>query len=203
MRNSHSIGPVLAYHGCDFATANQVLQDEEHLAISGNDYDWLGPGIYFWVDSPLRAMQWAFEQKDRGTIETPYAIGAYVSLGNCLNLTDAGALQEVIEAYEILRDFSEKSETPLPANSRTVDVSTHILRYLDCAVISTVHQLRKDTGRPPYDTVLGVFEEGGPLYPGSGFRKKSHIQIAVLTPNSIVNYFPVRNIKRLRDEQGL
>jgi hypothetical protein len=40
-------GFVLAYHGCDLAVGERLL-DGDAFKPSNNDYDWLGPGIYFW-----------------------------------------------------------------------------------------------------------------------------------------------------------
>lgn len=40
-----------------------------------------------------------------------------------------------------------------------------------------------------YDSVRGVFPEGGEVYPGSGFVDKTHIQICIVNPNCIKGYF--------------
>ena len=66
---------------------------------------------------------------------------------------------------------------------------TYLMRNLDCAVINTVHLLREETGEEPYQTVYGVFEEGGQLYKNAGFRKKTHVQVAVIDPACILGYF--------------
>jgi hypothetical protein len=63
---------------------------------------------------------------------------------------------------------------------------------LDCAVIKTVHKLRADSEIDAYQTVYGVFEDGGPLYPSAGFKKKTHVQIAVIDTDCILGYFRVR-----------
>ena len=55
-RRPNSFGPVLGYHGCDREVAEQVLSGQSDLRLSENSYDWLGSGIYFWVDSPQRAL---------------------------------------------------------------------------------------------------------------------------------------------------
>ncbi|GAB6038857.1 hypothetical protein JCM15519_34160 [Fundidesulfovibrio butyratiphilus] len=44
-------------------------------------------------------------------------------------------------------------------------------------------------GIGPFDTVRGLFTEGGPLFPGSGFQAKTHIQTAVRTLPSIKGVF--------------
>ena len=64
-RPKNSLGPLILYHGCDREIAEAVLSGKETLQPSENDYDWLGPGIYFWVDSPDRALDWAKDRKKR------------------------------------------------------------------------------------------------------------------------------------------
>jgi hypothetical protein len=75
-----------------------------------------------------------------------------------------------------------------------MDSGIYLKHALDCAVIKTVHKLRADSEIDAYQTVYGVFEEGGPLYPNAGFKKKTHVQIAVIDPECIVGYFRVRGI---------
>ena len=41
---------ILAFHGCDEKTFENVLYNHEGLLPSNNSYDWLGNGIYFWVN---------------------------------------------------------------------------------------------------------------------------------------------------------
>ena len=40
-----------------------------------------------------------------------------------------------------------------------------------------------------FDTIRGMFVEGGKAYPGSGLYKKSHVQIAVRNPACIKGVF--------------
>ena len=55
-----SSGIVLGFHGCDEAVAEEVLNSQcKHLRGSINTYDWLGNGIYFWLNDPKRAYEWA------------------------------------------------------------------------------------------------------------------------------------------------
>ena len=59
-----SFGFVLGYHGCDQTTGESLLAGSP-FKPSENDYDWLGPGIYFWEANPLRG---------RPTFRLPFAI---------------------------------------------------------------------------------------------------------------------------------
>ncbi|WP_229725198.1 hypothetical protein [Hymenobacter baengnokdamensis] len=70
-------GLVLGFHGTDQAIALAVVNGETELQASANKYDWLGNGIYFWDNSPSRALQWA-EQLSRcpgSTIRQPAVLG--------------------------------------------------------------------------------------------------------------------------------
>lgn len=188
-RTRNTLGPIIGYHGCDRAVAEKVLTNEAHLNPSENDYDWLGHGIYFWIDSPERGLQWGIEQEKRGKIKDPYVIGAYIHPGLCLNLTDYGVMEEVLFAHDKYKKMvSLLNKDPKKNMSKN---GILLFRNLDCAVINTLHTLRLDTEAPPYDTVYGVFEEGAPLYKGAGFKKKTHIQVAVRNIECIIGYFRV------------
>ena len=76
---------VVGFHGCDRSTFDQVIQQNVHLSSSANKYDWLGHGIYFWEGSYERALDWA---KNSDKVSEPSVIGAFIRLGNCLDLLD-------------------------------------------------------------------------------------------------------------------
>jgi len=191
-RVRNSIGPIVGYHGCDRSVAEKVLRNKSDLRSSNNAFDWLGPGTYFWVDSPERGYEWAVSQSKRKNtkIKSPAVVGAFIHPGLCLNLTDYGVMEEIKSAYNILRAFSESAGTPLPEN-KVQDEGIFLQRHLDCAVIKTVHALREEGQELAYDTVYGVFEEGKELFDGSGFREKTHVQMAVRNLDCIIGYFRV------------
>jgi len=58
-------------------------------------------------------------------------------------------------------------------------------------VIQLLHKVRRDRGEIAIDTVKGIFIEGDPIYEGSGFHEKTHIQIAVCNPECIRGVFRV------------
>ena len=158
-------GLVLGFHGCDAKVGEDLLAGHHtHLRESKNKYDWLGNGIYFWENDPLRALEFAQEGHNKtpnalGYIEKPFVLGAVIDLGLCLNLMDRKALSELALAYEFLR-------------------STH----------------QQPGSVPPYDTVRSAFPEGDELYAGAFFLAKNHIQIAVRNPECIKGYFrPIAN----------
>lgn len=187
---------VLGYHGCDEKIGEGILGSGDHVSPSKNAYDWLGSGAYFWENSPKRALSWAkFLQKypqvaDR-KIEKPFVIGAIIDLGNCLDLSDAGSLTVIRNGYDKFKATIESAGAPMPANERAHDADSDLVkRHLDCAVMNFVHVLRDQSNLPQFDTVRGIFTEGGELYPGAKIQSKTHVQVCVRDPaKSIKGYF--------------
>lgn len=185
---------VLGFHGCDKKTADQILQGKAQLRPSNNAYDWLGTGIYFWENDPIRALAYAKNLKKHpnrvnSRISNPAVIGAIIDLGNCLNLLDSKSLNIVKTAHEILSIAARESGQILPVNKPIDKNGDLLLRKLDCAVINTIHSVNEQSGHQPYDSVRGVFWEGAELYPNAGFRESNHIQIAVTNMKCIKGYF--------------
>jgi hypothetical protein len=190
-------GHILAFHGCDESVGENLLCGKiKHLARSTNKYDWLGDGVYFWENDPLRAWEFANEASKkphttRGSITKPFVIGAVIDLGFCLNLMDRAALGDVRVVYQELKASYLESGQAMPANKG----ANHGARFLDRAVIEMLHALREelndgsDVAFPAYDTVRSAFPEGRKLYAGAGFKAKNHIQIAVRNLASIKGYF--------------
>lgn len=50
-------------------------------------------------------------------------------------------------------------------------------------------QVRGYTGIKIFDSVRGVFTEGGPAFEGAGLFEKSHIQVCIRNPNCIKGFF--------------
>ena len=66
-----------------------------------------------------------------------------------------------------------------------------LLRFLDCAVIRRLHQSLDEAALPPFDSVRGLFTEGDALFPGSGFKQRTHVQLAICNPDCVKGYFRV------------
>ena len=126
-----------------------------------------GHGVYFWENDPQRGLEWAQHGNPKKKIADPDVVGAIIDLGYCLDLTTRIGLDEVAEAFEMLRATYETTKTPLPMNKGGDD---HEWRELDCQVIQTLHAYRIDRGLPEYDSVRAPFLEEKPLYPGADFR---------------------------------
>lgn len=182
---------ILGFHGCDQSVADDVISGKTTLVASQNDYDWLGHGMYFWENNPSRALEYAQVLRDnpkrnKGSIvKEPAVLGAIIDLGYCLNLFESKSLMLVKGAYELLCSSAEE----LPQNKSIKEDSDLLLRYLDCAVIETLHAYNKTHDYRPYDSVRSGFIEGKELYPNAGFKDKNHIQICVKNPNCIKGYF--------------
>lgn len=185
---------VLGFHGCDLSTFDSVIKDSKPMRASTNKYDWLGPGIYFWENNYERAYDWAVAQSKnpRSKIKNPAVIGAVIDLGYCLNLTDYKSTDIIKRGYKMLELLFNGLGKPMPENKNVKGNKDLLVRYLDCAVIQQIHTFNEDTGKPAYDSVRGVFVEGDEIYPNSGFREKTHIQICVVNPNCIKGYFDPR-----------
>ncbi|MCB6993008.1 hypothetical protein LI177_05855 [bacterium 210820-DFI.6.37] len=177
---------IFGFHGCDRSVAETVLYKNQELKTSINTYDWLGNGIYFWENSYSRALDWA---KHSAKVEEPFVLGAIIDLGHCLNLTDFGSFEILKQGYRVLRYKSEINGVNLPKNRGKSKDNDYLLRDLDCAVIEQIHEMRREENEIPYDSVRGLFQEGKPIYEGSGFLEKTHIQLCVRNPNCIKGYF--------------
>lgn len=190
---------LIGFHGCDRSTYHNVLYRQESLHPSRNSYDWLGNGVYFWENSLARAEQWAVSYCSRYNRnhpdeekKEPAVIGAVISLGHCLNLTDYGSSAILRMGYGILKEELSLIGAPLPVNRNIRDNKDLLLRELDCAVIERIHQYNREKGKRPYDSVRGVFIEGNPVYEDSGIMEKTHTQLCIINPNCIKGYFVPR-----------
>lgn len=178
---------VLGFHGTEGALVDKVVSGKTgHLKKSDGKFEWLGHGIYFWENDPQRGLEWAQSGNPKNKIKEPGVAGAIIDLGRCLDLTTRMGLDEVAEAYATLRDSYSQAKKTLPLNTGGAD---QFKRELDCQVIQALHLYRKENQLPPYDSVRAPFPEDEPLYQGAGFRRRNHIQIAIINTDCIKGYF--------------
>lgn len=181
---------ILGFHGCNKDTFNEVIYNRKMLKKSNKAYDWLGSGIYFWENSYSRAVDWAKEHYEKdGTV-----IGAIIDLGYCLDLTDYRSTSILKNGYAILKDYCDNSGIDLPQNKFGHSKIDKLVRNLDCAVIQTIHDYNLENGLQSYDSVRGMFDEGNDMYPGAGFKEKTHTQVCVINPNCIKGFFIPREM---------
>jgi hypothetical protein len=142
---------------------------------------------------PLRGLEFARELQDypersKRPISAPAVVGAVINLGYCLDLTSSMGIRAVEASHKSFVALCEAEGRALPHNRGGPD---RLMRNLDCAVVNHLHKVRKDYLEKPFDTVRGIFMEGGPIYAEAGFQKKTHIQICVRTPECIKGVFRV------------
>lgn len=195
-------GLVIAFHGCEADTCNALLTNPDFIKRSEKPYDWLGHGMYFWENNIDRALEWAKGKKRRGEIRTPAVIGAVLDLGYCFDLTDSRCISMIKVYHSQLSQIYRKVGEELPQNkdSKTDQYKDKILRELDCKVIEFMHdqitnriaadvKLKSNSEYQIFDSVRGVFTEGGPVYAGAGIAEKTHIQLSIRNPNCIKGFF--------------
>ncbi|MGB3928179.1 MAG: hypothetical protein WBL20_04375 [Sphingobium sp.] len=192
---------MLGYHGCEKSIAERAVLEGAALLQSNRDYDWLGPGAYFWESDPARAWEWARWKTDIGAYKEPAVIGAVIDLRNCLDLASREDIELLRAAHRSFVRLQKKAGLPIPVNRnpRGAKDKDRVLRFLDCAVFRHLHTIidelaDREPGFSRYDTVRGMFVEGGKAYSGSGFYRKSHVQIAVRSADCIKGiFFPLQS----------
>lgn len=102
---------------------------------------------------------------------------------------DSEYIEMLALQYEVLKLEMSIANLSLPQNKNVGSDTDLLLRNLDCAVIESLHAQRDEEGEKAFDSVRGLFTEGKEIYPGSGLKGKTHVQICVRNPNCIKGYF--------------
>jgi len=176
---------LIGFHGCKKEDQQKLLESVSYVKKSQNNYDWLGHGMYFWENNLERAMLWVKKEK---RITSPAVVGAVIDLGNCLDLFDTYGIELLKKAFKL---FEQEYGDAIPQNEKHEKETgdDKILRYRDCAVLEFAHKFFERSGMKPFDSVRAAFMEGEQIYPGAGFREKTHIQICIRNPNCIKGFF--------------
>lgn len=197
---------MLGFHGCDESIRNQLVTNPDSVRKSEEAFDWLGHGFYIWENNYDRALKWAQDKKKRKQIDKPSVLGVVYQLEDCLDLTDSFFINMLSQYYAIMKADFEFLEQELPVNKNLPNDTYQdlILRELDCAVIEYMHQkiaeqIQSDikakgfSELKHFDTVRGVFTEGGPAFDGAGIQQKTHIQVCIRNLNCIKGFFIPRS----------
>lgn len=195
MKSAHCL---VAYHGCDAVVRDDlVTQRLKKLDHSQNQYDWLGPGAYFFEGDLKRALLFAeasaaYPEKmfTQRPIATPAAVGVVLCVSSWLDMTTQEGLGEFSLALEGMTVAFQNEGKNLPVNRPAADDDADIIyRALDSAVFSFMHEIREHRKLAPFDAVRGAFPQGSPIAENSGFRQHTHVQIAVRNDDCIVGWF--------------
>ncbi len=153
------------FHGTSVEAARRILV--EGFRPSANTPDWLGDGIYFWQDAPLRAQEWATTRFGHSSA----VIAATIDLEGCLDLLDIRYQRALANAYEGFIAMMTRLDRRVPTQAGGAHrLDREIVNFL-------VGDLAK-LGRP-VRSVRAAFSEGEPIFPGSALTSHAHVQIAV------------------------
>ncbi|NHZ90250.1 hypothetical protein F2P45_14675 [Massilia sp. CCM 8733] len=191
---------LLAYHGCDITTRDDLVSGRlVHLDPSQNSYDWRGPGVYFFEGDCERADLFANASHSNPEkmytarpIGTPAVVGAILRVQSWLDMTPQAGINEFDKAYQGMLTGMAAVGIPMPENRAAGEDDTDvILRRLDNAVFTFIHHVRANHDPPltPFQAVRGAFPQGAEMAPKSGFRKGTHIQVALCDPGCVEGWF--------------
>jgi hypothetical protein len=156
---------VQGYHGTSIEATDAILR--EGFRLSRNEPDWLGDGVYFFLNGPGRAWDWATTLHGSNAA----VIGSIIRLEDCMNLLEPQWSNVLGEAYDSFLKQLKGAKLPIP-------VPTSGAHRLDRAVINYTVEILAEQGLK-IRVVQGVFREGRPIYPNSALFNLSHVQIAV------------------------
>jgi hypothetical protein len=141
------------------------------------DYDWLGTGIYFFQDAPIRAKQWATQQHP----ENLAVIRALIRLDNCIDLFDITWQPLLKKIYNSFRERYRLINRPLPKQNPDRSKA----HRLDCAFFNFASEIVFSQGQS-VESIRATFMEGERLFPDSAVFDLAHVQIAVRNPALII-----------------
>lgn len=160
---------VYGYHGTSADAAAAIIQ--RGFNISSNDYDWLGTGVYFFQDAPLRAWEWANQQHPTN----PAVIRSVISLEDSIDLLDIKWFPVINEAYSVFVNEYRITNRPLPQQNPERSKA----HRLDCAFFNYIVEQILNPQAEPIRVIRGVFVEGERIFPNSAVFNRAHVQIAV------------------------
>ena len=197
---------MIGFHGCDESVRDMLVNNPNKIKKSQEAFDWLGNGFYVWENNYARALMWAEDKLKRGRLSKPSVVGVVYQLDYCLDFTDSEYINILETYYELLKADLQVAGKELPTNKDLPKDKHHdlILRELDCAVIEYLHakideKINEDMNAKGFsdlkmfDTVRGIFTEGGPAFEGAGIQAKNHIQVCIRNINCIKGFFIPRN----------
>ncbi len=172
--STSSIITVWGYHGTSAEAADLILR--EGFSIKPSRYHWLGDGVYFFQDAPLRAWEWALRR-----YSDPAVIRSLIHLDeDCMDLVDIKWFSLIDEMYPLYLAWYEQMNWPLPVQN--LERKAH---GLDCDFFNYVVRTMNEDMKVRIRAIRGVFMEGERILPNSAIFNRAHIQIAVLDTSLI------------------
>ncbi|MGL5033844.1 MAG: hypothetical protein ACRC6M_08595 [Microcystaceae cyanobacterium] len=176
---------IYGYHGTNITRASAILH--EGFNISSNEYDWLGTGVYFFQDAPLRAWQWANALYP----DNPVVIRALIQLENCLDLFDVGWFPLLRNLYSSFIKKYENSNQPLPKQNPERSKA----HRLDCSFFNYIVDILAQE-EENIEVIRGIFSEGDRIYANSAIFDLAHVQLAVRN-TAIIREIQILNMKEI------
>lgn len=159
------------FHGTTLEAAQSILATG--FRQSDEPWDWLGTGVYFWQDAPLRAYQWSVEwSRIKGRSGVPVVVQADVNLDGCLDLLDIfwdGPIKKASADFLQLLTTLDKKDLKNKPGGRNL---------MDCAFFNFLAESLQEKG-VPVRSIRAAVTEGQALFPESPIHDRSHIQVAV------------------------
>jgi hypothetical protein len=159
---------VYGYHGTSAEAAEVIIQ--QGFNVSSNDYDWLGTGVYFFQDAPVRAWEWANQQHPTN----PAVICSIIRLENCIDLLDINWFPLIRNLYNSFVEEYRQTNRPLPRQNPERSKA----HRLDCAYFNYIVDILQQQGQS-IGVIRAVFLEGDRVFPNSAIFDRAHIQIAI------------------------
>ena len=166
---------VVGYHGTSKEFANKIIADG--FQPSQESWDWLGNGVYFWQDAPLRAYAWA-----EARYPEPCVVATRITLARFVDLLDLAGMQTL---KGIAKDYQGQAQASDLKNYKGAN-------KLDCAVFNLTTSMLS-LWNVQVAGYRAACVEGEPLTEGSPIHDKSHVQIVVLNQEAILEKWIVES----------
>ncbi len=179
------------YHGTTKRIALKIFSERRFLE-SRNEYDWLGPGVYFYQECPEKALFWAeeFSIKEKFSNEMPAVIEVDVSLAKTLDLAGSKALATLQTFAKTQKKISIAQSNPI---LRTIDnvrkkiFSGTVINHNkfvgynkdDYNLVLDLIAYLNEEDAVSFDSVRAVFWEGMEIRKGSYFFDHANIQLCI------------------------
>ena len=184
---------VTGYHGTLLSSAEALARREFDPSKESTRPRWLGEGLYFFEDNYSLAAFYA--QKRQIKHQKPGAVlKATIHLSACLDLSQEFGQRLARQAHTLMRQEG-KVGTEAGPKQKPLEVYKGQIRAgyggewkdygvnaLDHAVIERAVEVARDLHGLNFDTVRGLFLDGGELYDTSWLYDLAHVSVVVRKP---------------------